>query len=142
MAFFSLTGGLDLLLGYEVGVVWQRHLEAVISGVKTMMAVKQDRDRRTLLSLLTNAARGTLKEKVQAMSTRAVLISPLKSSAQSSGMFMFTELVVPLSRNSMCFLHRYPVSSQLLWHWQYGSVWPSAVSFRCGPLFLPSLRPR
>ena len=79
MAVFSLTGGLDLLLGYEVGVVWQRHLEAVVSGVKTMMAVKRDRDRRTLLSLLTNAARGTLKEKV---STRTVLISHLTSSAQ------------------------------------------------------------
>ena len=61
---FSL-GGLDVLLGYEVCVVWQRHLEAVVNAVKKMLAAKQDRDRRTLLSMLTNAARGPLKDKVQ-----------------------------------------------------------------------------
>jgi hypothetical protein len=71
----ATTGGLDLLLGYEVGVVWQRHLEAVVSGVKTMMAVKRDRDRRTLLSLLTNAARGTLKEKVSSVLATPVALA-------------------------------------------------------------------
>ena len=60
----AISGGLDPLLGYEVGVAWRKPLQELVGGVREVLAAKRDRDQRTLLALTANAARSFLKEKV------------------------------------------------------------------------------
>ena len=58
------SGGLDLLVGREVGMAWQSQLDAVAGNVRELISSKSARDRRVLLALLTNAARTTPHHKV------------------------------------------------------------------------------
>ena len=53
-------------MGVEVGVAWLSQLKSVSSNVQELVAMKQARDRKILLALLSNAARstGVLQQKV------------------------------------------------------------------------------
>ena len=50
-------GGLDLMVGGAVGVVWQSRLKVIVRHVQELMDAKRARDRRVFLGLLTGAAR-------------------------------------------------------------------------------------